>query len=922
MLVQKRIGRLLATTIIASVTGLTASALECSLSDGTKELKPAHWVTVKGAPFEASDTDTHLYAYIQIGEEERVVPAWADGTDGFYFRVPASLVSPWSNVGVDEFWLSDGETGCQITGLTRTGLRRKSGVLESLLLGSAYHTTELVRGLGIDTETRTYLESGEAAERDLVRPMIMARRDFESFADVKSLAARDAEFGEILAVIDSYLAESGTVERLLDSTTREQDVSDAFEDGDLKESHWYGAEKFEARIPQAPAKPASGGGFRQSGKALMSNKAPKSPSELAAMLNAHLDSAAMSAPWTSLYRDYAGTLFGVSGAMFEAGQFPPGKYLTGGAANALFLQGMFHKVRDGLYPETLVKLDIRGGPYALRPGSVPTEGKITAIYVTPSAKGVNLAGLVADAVLNFVPFGGASKAVRGRLAKKAVKDAAEDVLESTVRQRIKKRVATEVAQTKAWRQSKTLKDVDYKEFFETYFDGLLKQSLALISGNSKWGNVAVVPPFWYEPVNIMEPGWYMANLDTQAFLNWDNQGDLVVYSAKAEGQSIAIIGTQPGRYGNAHLTENISITVGDPALLVSPDRKVIMPGATVSYDVTVLGADPMQISERKVDAEVKQPFAVTYTGETANGALAPMQSFSVKTSKSTGDYPAEVTFKSRHFYNVTSERLIELPRIAPNLACVPEGETVKFFAPDEAGEPLANTVWELDGPGRLDSSGSYTAPQRSGSSATIRLVSLSGDTIDEQDIAIGCSCQWSMAVDAKPVVKGTMVSVSTYGSGDSAGYTLMSMDGEDGVMTIAGEGSAVQPATTGVNLSHGDNHYVSGIQLYTPPDSQCRLPSSEMLSWQTLGDDWLTGQVIGDAVKIDTIGSTCPTLVPFEVSFITRLDGQRLTNLDNVLGGMAQGQVPGMSADTAALMESLAGAGLNISACFDEGSQR
>ena len=915
---QTKLSKLLICAISAITASCAASACVITSENGNSVLTPSHWITVSDTPFDGTQTDTYLWANVNIGDEHLAVPAWADGTGSFHFKMPMSLVSPWQDTPIDSVWLSDGEVGCEMTGFTRGALRKKTGVLESMFLGQAIKTRALVEMQGIDPDTRIYKETGEPVrDRDMIRPMIMAKRAYDVHKRFQAEAATNAGLQHTLDVLNAYLAEDGFVEKYLNEVTLFDEAAQMGEENFVKETR---LDQGRARY-HWPYSKASGG--NSVGMQVMGRVAPKTPEILAIYMRMQMDAAAYNAPKVAALRDTAGTYFGFASGLATMGGGPQIAAFYSNFAALMFLETMIQKVTEGLYPESFEKIAVGPGPLLIRLNEDPMAGSIQRINVTPRAKGLNAAGLIVDAVINYFPFGKGVKGFKNLVAKRLSGKSAKPILTEGAQaiKNVKNQAARSVKQAddagKHWTNEKV--PIDDFGFVVDYLEGFYKQALGMVSGNSNHGNLLQIKPFTYPEVNVLKPGWYQARLDARGFFSWDVSDTRIDYVSKKAGESEVLFSTMPGKFAEDYIETTEMIRVREPGLLVSPQDKIIMPGDVVRYEASVVNMSELEFGLRELRVETRDRFEARLADRYVSDGVETRE-YDVFSSEDPNDFPSDVTFVTKAFKTpVTEARVLSLPEITPFLNCISFNESVKFQALDEMGEPLGSADWGKLGPGRIEADGTYYAPDKGDSEVTIFLKTSGGAIIDELTIQLGCSCMWDAESGIGEKADGTMISVSQVSAGETPNYSIMTMDGRDAVISMAGEGSVRNPVNGGVTMQFGDKSLVSGVPVYTDPSSGCDVPTTDFKQWSIMGDRWLHGRVKGYTMDIETLTNACPTLHPFEFSFTADLRGDLPGSMSNILSGMQKGDIPGVDGEAADILASVAGAGLNISACFDTG---
>lgn len=897
-----------ATAFAIALTVLTAGSaqaqFECKVDAEGGLLQPGKWVAVTDTPFIAEGEGAAIWVYIEIDGENTAVPAWADDADTFRFKAPASLKSPWEEVAVDEFWLTDGEVGCDIEGLRRGAMRQRNGIFEAMLMGNVIGMQARLRQLGIDPETRVYTDTGApVTDRDIIRPMMEAKRLYRDYKALESDAQNDPDLSERIAVLNAYFEASGAAELILKNADADDDLARLFEDTQAqKGGHLRRGMIHRMRAPASV------------GATIMSAKAPESPEELAEMLRLQLGSSSANSPFASYFRDTAGTFYGAGALMLEVGGAKPVAKIYGAAAHTLFLDAMMHKIKEGLYPESFDRIEVVGGPYNLRLNEEPTEGELTGIWVVPRAKGLNVAGLIADAAINFMPFVKRGRAAKGRIAKRLGADPA------VIKESVKSAVDVAKSAPKVFsKNGDELVQMTMKHVTEL-FEGFYKQAFGMVSGNSNYGNVATIKPFTYPRVDIFEPGWYEARPEHYSFLNWniDPAPKSIRYSSKANGDTKVTIRNMPGKFAAANIQTIQTIRVQKPGILVDPMRKIVMPGTPIIYQAAVVGVDIMQPEQRRMKVLTEEGFIASNQGYATNGGLETV-TYRVETASSPDAYPSTVTFLSEEYAELMTERVIETPTITPDATCVPPGETIEFQALDEVGKPLSDAQFFLEGPGQLTRTGLYTAPARStrtkGKTVTVKLGTRPDAIVDTMDFTIGCSCEWSVNV-AGLSDGGRMVSVSEM-PGELSRFTMMTMDGEKLFVGVAGEGPIRSPKTTNASIQAGERSFVSAEEFNFDPTADCAAPKARRSRWSLLGDRWLQGRISGEVIEVSELLRKCPPIKSFTFSFTADLGGENKASTGSILDGLLQGGMSDADPEAREMISAIGGLGLSTSACFD-----
>ena len=112
---------------------------------------------------------------MSISGEDHVLPAWSNNGGLFEFIVPADYVNPWQDKPIDEFWLTDGEMGCQLEGFTQTALEADPSALTALAMDmvTEYQTLAAEMGYPIDDILNIVENQKEPSESE---PVLRMRR--------------------------------------------------------------------------------------------------------------------------------------------------------------------------------------------------------------------------------------------------------------------------------------------------------------------------------------------------------------------------------------------------------------------------------------------------------------------------------------------------------------------------------------------------------------------------------------------------------------------------------------------------------------------------------------------------------------------------------------------------------------------------
>ena len=409
----------------------------------------------------------------------------------------------------------------------------------------------------------------------------------------------------------------------------------------------------------------------------------------------------------------------------------------------------------------------------------------------------------------------------------------------------------------------------------------------------------------------------MAHRDETKFLNWETQDKLIKYSAKDPGKTTVTFSTMPGKFADDHIEKKQIIQTQDPAILVSPDRYIIMPGDVVRYEATVVGVDIMEVKQRDLNVATPAGFNASLVTRQLESEIET-DVYDVSTSKSVSSYPARIAFEANHYDGLRTVREIALPEISPSVSCVPHETSIEFQALDHNDVPIASATWDKEGPGTLSGKGIYTAPSEGRGEVKVQLLSPSGELVDETSFTLGCSCEWSAQIGSSQNASGKMISVSSIGVGEVPALNVMTMDGEEAVIAFTAEGDVNRWEEGAVTLQFGERNYVAGVGIYTDPRDKCIMPETRVSHWDIAGERWLQGGLYGEAMDISTVANGCPTLHPFKFSFTADLTGNDLTSMDGIMEMMRGKELSGIDSDTADLLAGISGMGLNISACFTD----
>jgi len=895
----------------------TASA--CSLRSQDTTLNPGQWITVVNAPFEASDNTAQLWASYIVGEEVISVPAYANGGDGFSTLVPLFVEDSWSAQSDAVLALHDGEVGCEITGLARAALTPAGGTV-SLMLASLMEKAAISAEFdGTPTAEINALVTnpGPTAEESDDLSIWWIDRALSDWTQVLSEAKSNTKTAELARKLDAYFAQTSRVQNVLDQAKSLNDIRSEAEPNApiLRTPLREGTLRLPLvpRIIRAQAKPPAGKTpaplVTIDPKAVGLAKQYSDPSKLARDMRQQIGAAVRNHPEISATRDTAGTLFGISAALATAGSGGALSKLSGRLAHGIFLDTMRDKIHEGILPSKLLRMEIIGGPYELVREPGLDAGQIQDMTIVPWAKGANVAALAADVAINYLSLSSAKNVLKRALPfSKGAKPLSNLEKVGAYSNKIANRKAETL-------QRETASVGVLFETLNSMLEGISKQVLGKRTGSPNFPKVAIIPPFEYPPVSIIEPGWYKTQGVDPAVVAWEPKERRIDFFAANTGVANVEFRPRPQAFGIYKLKKIVSISVNRPTIDVSPGHHIVAaPGTTHSYTARVLNW-PKSQAVPEVSVELSPGFEIlsqqpaTRSGETE---------VKIAAAKTIGSFRGTVTFAIDVPGVPPTERTIGLPQISPNQPCIPFGETVQFAAPDHNGKQTAHTKWVLQGKGNLNASGLYTAPKRGRRSRiTINLVATkTGDTIDEKRMRLGCACEWDIDVAGKSD-EGKILSISGISIEAVTQTIVQTLDGKKLTLGLTAEGGMLNPKTVRAVVQDGPTSWVSG-QLFSSLQfgKECELAKTSIAQWRKLSEDWLYIDLRGTVLNGSQLSDACSILSPYSAQAVIRI-GKSKTNrrLDRALDSFGKRR-PKSAGDGA--VKSIASGPLEIRACLPE----
>ena len=628
-----------------------------------------------------------------------------------------------------------------------------------------------------------------------------------------------------------------------------------------------------------------------------------SAAHLSELMSLQFGATVANRPDVSIYRDTAGTLVGIGAVL---GTAAANKLVAEGytvLANALFVEAMMNKLVEGLYPTSFRYGDLLPGPFDLTVGPPRNKGRLEKIMVIPRAQGVDVAKLMFDVTINFAPFlkiGGGDKAIAS-LAKRVAKGPG---------------IVSKSAKVATSRAAGQRADI-----VVGILEGSLKQALGTILGTEGVvPDIAKTGPFEFPPVNIFGPGFSQVGLENSNAVAWERPSTKAIsFSARGPGAALMTIRSEPGAFGNFGAQTEQRVTVGNVALFVDPDDRIVMPGTAHEYTAFVTGlGERFDVAELDTSPGFRSDEGLATRGAYA-GKLVRKTRFTVDTPTEPALFPGKLTFTVPDAPGIREIRTLSLPKVMPAVSCIEPEAQIAFKAPDEEGNPALGAVWaETTGTGSISAAGIYTAPDERGGEARIVLRGVgSAESVDEVTLKIGCTCEWSMAMRGQQF-EGTGLTAFSFGAGDIATFVMMAIDGEGGGFTMTGEGTVEQPTTLGAVLVVGDTVYASEPRMVTTLDPSCARPSVSVNAWGSPGPGWLSGSMNGTGFASEAFGAPgCALLYPYSIDFTVRTAEKDADVVNDIVARMRRGEVGGGSGTIGgAMLQGVAQSGMAGNLCL------
>ncbi|GLQ22111.1 hypothetical protein AB6B39_05780 [Algimonas porphyrae] len=915
--------------VLAVGAGLLAApmAQACSISGGDTRLSPAAWVSIVDTPFEADDRDSHLWVTLDGGNDLISVPAFADGADGFDFMVPADFNDPWVTKPDVTIWLSDGEMGCRIDGLSHEALPKTN--LSAMMQASALvadNMRAIAASMGMpEADIRSVAEDGAPApDGDGV---LGALRDATDVTMMLIMARQTAspEDVEELKVMNAFIGQTEMFRRLSEASALNQEIYDVM----VNLPDRGAAQALPPKLPHTPApsnipmpsntksspQPASNY-YKAWGKTLFDEvtrmpetdwREPQSAAHLSLMMRKQ-SSAEIGNSKAAGYRDTTGTVLGMGNSALSL--MGGGGKVAGQAfarwADLLFLQALSDKLVDGIYPGEFVSIDPVGGPYSLSLETRPKDGRITELNVVTRAKGINPAKIAADIANQFAPYGKAAGALGkagGRMARLGKKSA------SVVPQKVGTDILSKASQAAA--DSAKAARKARQDAVISSIESVAKQLIASKVGNVKDKNFfskSVIPPFEYSPVNILDPGYHQSNLTDPSLLHWRTQERAISYSARQKGRTTYRYMVAPNKWGAQDkdtISGSTDILVGAEILSLSPPVQGVVPGDDVALLVE-LGLKDTGEANKDLNFEfsapgfkvldLKGPRIVKRDSHAGNGWMRTAHWVAyIRTGPDPASYPSTATVSLFDNPDIRATAQIRMGTIEPHRTCIDVGGTEQFIFADAENNPLSEVSWQLSGPGELTSNGFYMAKEGDRGTATVTaLRATDGVEIGRTEFSVGCTCSWNLQFDGLET-EGSSLGYSEVSLMGVEQFNILLLDGSASVPSLTGQGRLLNPDTISTTIQDGERTYMSGLPVSVNLGSildtpNCVTPKTIREDWAVEGGRWLVGQISGEVASAEELTSGCVRMVkPYVFWFRIDLGGQKSlkTALENLGGDTA-----------------------------------
>jgi len=716
-------------------------------------------------PFEAVEIaglslqdETAVFALIESDGDEAlsVAEVSQDREGAWQLFAPPAPGAPWQG-GTVLVTIADGTIACGGLALTIAPLPRADGAADIMMTSLRQSIDSLAAIVGVDPQAlrRADFESGDPLVEWLHVLSYWVDGEGEpnslmaSLAQLHGEASEDEATAEAMALLDSYIVLSGELEtaaglqvELMLSGMRAQEFYGRR--GDLRPR--------QRTVFHAQAQTGSAPLVGLQGTGLARAIAPKTPEELAAMLEMQAYATGAGKPAASRYLNMAGLLLGAAGAGFEAageraiatgaGAGPGalskgiGKTFTVGS-HGLFVTGQVAKIVEGLFPAEFRSATINANPLTIAYSKdSPQEGRVTRFDVVARAKGLELTKMALDAALQFAPLGQRAGEGGAKIAQ-ALNASSNNIAAKFGT------LATKLGQLRQRAGGVTSATAD------NVVESKVKEKISGEGINKAWPDLVKIEPFDFPPVNVLKSGFYRMTARPQGILTLRSEvaaegNDWIYFKGEKPGIAELEAFTDPGAF-LASAEASATVEVEGPEVLIDPETAFVLPGETKRLHIAAR-------SEGLDRADVSLEPAAVHRAELAgtephrfpgrrDADLAEL--YDVTGSTERADFPIKVTARSRLDPDVAATALLDVPKIDRAPYCV-EADTLVRLVRD--GGPWADVmdrvVWEVEGPGDA-AAGSYFAPSEDELQGTA-VVSVrardGGHLIDRVSIRLGCAC--------------------------------------------------------------------------------------------------------------------------------------------------------------------------------------
>lgn len=888
-----------------SAFGVATNACEI---EGTRLLEPAKWFTISNTPFDSKQPQD-LWVYFTVNGEEAFVPAIAvqGQTNSYSFVVPPILSNAWQDKKIDQFWLTNGESGCQIQGLKHGALKRQLGGYKLLmtLINQEFTSIGAQMGFPKDEILRSLMRKEVKDQNNAV--LVFATKVNKAVTEHSRLlqaAQNDPELKHFYEVIDSYIYSTNLIPMFTDAEKINSEFINKPYEPSAKNQTVHQAKLI---LASGKSNPLYDRGFRETVLTPIEKnwRDPSNAEELAMMmrkqyfatlknqgsdLTERLESLGIDTEFDKdslikqlSYRDYLGVLLGTASVGFASSKTPIGEagaFVLGSLGTAFFAQAFSDKLVENLYPGKFESISIAPGPYRLYTKNAPKVGSIYKMEVVASAKGVNMAKLMFDLVNNFFPYAKAG----GKVISAATKGATKKLGPKLVA-RIKQLRTMHGQSSKNLRQSGVgVAEVLGKQYLST------KSAAAK---DSDFFSSTVIPKFNFRPINILQKGYYQANIDSFDFINWeprDGNSASIQYSAKKQGYTLLTFRPMPGLWGDNEIVGTKMISVDGLELELTPLKTIILPNEDVTFTISKLVGDVAAKPEFDVNLELSSGFKVADISEPivnrAEGGNWAQWTVTVVTPNDMSLYPGQLKANLDNKPDSTVKGVIQSAVIEPELSCVERESQTQFSMKDENDQSINFVTWELIGKGELTENGLYTAPSKS-SKVTILAKNSKGVVVDQVKFDVGCKCYWRLSVDGERS-EGGFVSVTDIAIPMAPTYVVNFIGDANSIPSLTGQGSFLRPKTKSVVVQQGQKSFISGLPVNTNivgalnKDSSCISPKTKTLLWEktSANSQWFKAYIKGELTTAEEMASGCiRSVVPYDLEFRVKLNPVEKSNL-------------------------------------------